>query len=109
MRFGANALNINSWNSGPIGIPYNVVDASQPGVNVSFDCTDEGGPGPYPVPPDALIVGGSQSAGDRHVLVLDRDSGQRLFYIRPSGPRRSIILSKKLFQIITPAIKYGNS
>ncbi|MCK7469261.1 MAG: hypothetical protein MZU91_14810 [Desulfosudis oleivorans] len=44
----------------------------QPKVNVSFDYADESDPGPYPIPPDALIEGGSQSSGDRHVLVLDR-------------------------------------
>jgi len=31
-------------------------------------------PGAYPIPPDALIEGGSQSSGDRHVLVLDCDN-----------------------------------
>jgi hypothetical protein len=61
-----------TWNGGPIGIPYNVVDASEPDVNVSFDYADESDPGPYPIPPQALIEGGSQSSGDRHVLVLDR-------------------------------------
>jgi hypothetical protein len=63
-----------TWDGGPIGIPFNVVDASQPKVNVSFDYADESDPGPYPIPPGALIEGGSQSTGDRHVLVLDRDS-----------------------------------
>lgn len=61
-----------TWDGGPIGIPYDVVDASEPKVNVSFDYADESDPGPYPIPPDALIEGGSQSSGDRHVLVLDR-------------------------------------
>jgi hypothetical protein len=61
-----------TWNGGPIGIPYSVVDASQPDVTVSFDYADESDPGPYPVPANALIEGGSQSSGDRHVLVLDR-------------------------------------
>jgi hypothetical protein len=63
-----------TWNGGPIGIPYNVVDGSQTEVNISFEYTEENDPGPYPIPPNALIEGGSQSAGDRHVLVLDRDS-----------------------------------
>ncbi len=63
-----------TWNGGPIGIPFNVVDASAPNVNVSFDYADESDPGPYPIPLDALIEGGSQSTGDRHVLVLDRAS-----------------------------------
>jgi hypothetical protein len=63
-----------TWDGGPIGIPINVVDASEPNVNVSFDYADESDPGPYPIPPGALIEGGSLSSGDRHVLVLDRDS-----------------------------------
>jgi hypothetical protein len=60
------------WNGGPIGIPYNVVDASAPKVNISFDYADESDPGPYPIPANALIEGGSQSSGDRHILVIDR-------------------------------------
>jgi hypothetical protein len=61
-----------TWNGEPIGIPYTVVDESQPEVDVSFDYADESDPGPYPIPASALIEGGSQSSGDRHVLVLDR-------------------------------------
>jgi hypothetical protein len=57
----------------PIGIPFVVVDASQPQVAMSFTYQDESDPGPYPIPPDAPIEGGSQSSGDRHVLVLDSD------------------------------------
>jgi hypothetical protein len=61
------------WNGGPIGIPYNLVEASQPKVPISFDYADESDPGPYPIPLDSAIEGGSQSTGDRHVLVVDRD------------------------------------
>jgi hypothetical protein len=43
-------------------------------VSVTFDYADESDAGPYPIPPDAEIEGGSQSTGDRHVLVLDRDN-----------------------------------
>ena len=35
---------------------------------------DESDPGPYPIPDDAPIEGGPQSDGDRHVLVVERDS-----------------------------------
>ena len=61
------------WNGGPIGIPYNVVPETQPTVPISFDYSDESDPGPYPIPPDPAIEGGSQASGDRHVLVIDRD------------------------------------
>jgi hypothetical protein len=62
------------WDGAPNGIPFVVVDASQPRVPVSFEYADESDPGPYPIPPDAPIEGGSASSGDRHVLVLDRDN-----------------------------------
>src|SRR2546425_9778318 len=66
--FGANYL------GGPFGIPYVVVAGTTPPVNVTFSYADESDPGPYPIPPDAPIEGGSGSSGDRHVLVIDRDS-----------------------------------
>jgi hypothetical protein len=62
------------WNGGPIGIPYTTVPGTQPRVPVSFGYADESDPGPYPVPPNAPIEGGSSSSGDRHVLVVDRDA-----------------------------------
>jgi len=63
----------------PIGIPYVVVAGSQPFVNILFVLyADESDPGPYPVPLNAPIEGqqadGSAFGGDRHVLVIDRDS-----------------------------------
>lgn len=63
-----------TWNGGPIGIPFITVGNSQPMVAVTFDYDDESDPGPYPIPPDAPIEGGSGSTGDRHVLVIDRDN-----------------------------------
>jgi hypothetical protein len=73
-----------AWN-GPIGIPYVDVPGSQPKVGVTFDYADESDPGPYPIPPNAPIEGGSESDGDRHVLVLDRDNCTlyELFYAFP--------------------------
>jgi hypothetical protein len=62
------------WNGGPIGIPYTTVPGTQPRVPVSFDYADESDPGPYPVPANAPIEGGSGSTGDRHVLLVDRDA-----------------------------------
>jgi hypothetical protein len=58
------------YDGSPIGIPYTVVPATQAAVPVSFDYADESDPGPYPIPPNAPIEGGSQSTGDRHVLVV---------------------------------------
>jgi hypothetical protein len=61
------------WNGGPIGIPYIAVPGTQPLVPVTFEYADESDPGPYPIPPNAPIEGGSQADGDRHVLVLNRN------------------------------------
>jgi hypothetical protein len=60
------------------GIPYVVVAGTTARVPVSFAYADESDPGPYPIPPDAPIEGGSGSSGDRHVLVIDRD--HRMLY-----------------------------
>jgi hypothetical protein len=57
----------------PIGIPYTTVSRSQRKVPVSFEYADESDHGPYPIPPNAPIEGGSSSDGDRHVIVVDRD------------------------------------
>jgi len=63
-----------TWDGGPIGIPFTTVPGTQPKVPVSFDYSGESDPGPYPVPADAPIEGGSASTGDRHVLIVDRDA-----------------------------------
>jgi hypothetical protein len=57
------------------GIPYVVVDGSQPLVNINLEAYgDESDPGPMPVPANAPVEGGSSSTGDRHVLVLDNNN-----------------------------------
>ncbi len=61
------------YDGGPIGIPFITVPGSQPKVNVTFDYDAESDHGGYPVPPNAPIEGGSESTGDRHVLVIDQD------------------------------------
>ena len=60
------------YNGAPIGIPFITVPGTQPKVPVTFQYADESDPGPYPVPPNAPIEGGSGSSGDRHVLVIDQ-------------------------------------
>lgn len=62
------------WEGAPIGIPYIVVGKGQPRVPVVFTYADESDPGPYPIPPNAPIEGGPKGTGDRHIIVLDRDS-----------------------------------
>lgn len=55
------------WENAPIGIPYNVIGKDQPMKSISFQYNSESDPGPYPIPPDALIESGS----DKHVIVID--------------------------------------
>ena len=75
-----------TWNGGPIGIPYTTVPGTQPRVPVTFGYADESDPGPYPIPPDAPIEGGSSSSGDRHILLVDRDAC-RLWEIYSAYPQ----------------------
>lgn len=62
------------WKGAPMGIPYVVVDQKQKRSKVTFVYADESDPGPYPIPPDPPIEGGADSKGDRHILMLDRDT-----------------------------------
>ena len=63
------------FNGAPNGIPYVVVSGAQARVPITFTAFgSESDPGPYPVPTNAPIEGGSNSNGDRHVLVIDRDN-----------------------------------
>jgi hypothetical protein len=56
------------------GIPYTVVGSQQPRVPIRFsEFGEESEPGPYPVPANAPVEGGGE-AGDRHVLVLQRNA-----------------------------------
>jgi hypothetical protein len=62
------------WDGGPIGIPVTVVDGSQARSSVDFHYEDESDPGPYPIPPDVEIEGGPNADGDRHAIIVERDS-----------------------------------
>jgi len=60
------------FGTGGNGIPYVVVNGTQPLAGVNFTAYgDESDPGSMPIPGNAPIEGGSSSTGDRHVLVLD--------------------------------------
>jgi hypothetical protein len=64
-----------TWDGGPIGIPFVSVPGTQPMVTIHYTAYgDESDPGPFPIPADAPIEGGSAADGDRHVLVVDRDN-----------------------------------
>jgi len=53
---------------GDYGIPFNIVPQGQAKVPISFDYADQSDPGPYPIPTNPKIEGGS----DRHILVLEQ-------------------------------------
>ncbi|WP_394837181.1 hypothetical protein LVJ94_09765 [Pendulispora rubella] len=55
------------------GIPYIVVPGTQPKLPVRFEEPRESDPGPYPIPLNAPVEGGNPTAGDRHVLAIDRE------------------------------------
>jgi hypothetical protein len=53
------------------GIPYTLADASTPKVAINYTAYgDESDPGPFPIPANARVEGGS----DRHVLVIDKST-----------------------------------
>ena len=59
----------------PIGIPFVTVSGSQPKVPISFFYANESDAGPYPLPTNVPIEGGAADpTGDRHAIVLDRDT-----------------------------------
>ena len=62
------------WDGGPIGIPFVVVPGTQQKYPATFLYWDESDPGPYAVPQNAPIEGGSNSTGDRHAIAVDGDN-----------------------------------
>ena len=59
------------WNGGPIGIPFITVSGTQTKYPATFLYADESDTGPYAVPLNAPIEGGSSSTGDRHAIAID--------------------------------------
>lgn len=60
----------------PSGIPFELVKGDQPKVPVTFSYPEESDPGPYPIPENAMIEGGGEAEGDRHVIVIDTDNAK---------------------------------
>ena len=74
------------WEGSKIGIPYVVVHGkATPKSRVSFDYADESDKGPYPIPANVPIEGGS----DHHALIVDRDSCKlyELYALHKAGGR----------------------
>jgi hypothetical protein len=77
------------WDGGPIGIPITTVGAGQAKSKVTFEYADESDKGPYPIPANVKIEGGPNADGDRHALIVDRDSCRlyELYALRRDGGR----------------------
>jgi hypothetical protein len=75
------------WDGGPIGIPFITVPGSQTRYSATFDYADESDPGPYAVPLNAPIEGGSSATGDRHAIAIDTDNCilYELYYAFPQA------------------------
>jgi len=58
----------------PYGIPYTIVTNSHPTHHVSFTYADESDQVAYPVGTDTKIEGGSNATGDRHAVIINRDT-----------------------------------
>jgi hypothetical protein len=86
----------------PIGIPFAVVSNRTRRVPVHFRYAAQSDRGPYPIPPDVPIEGGRRSGGDRHVIVVDRDTCKdyELFAAYPhDGGRRWSAGSGAIFDL----------
>ena len=58
----------------PYGIPYNVVSNSHATVKVHFQYSSESDHLRYPLGSDSKIEGGKNASGDRHVLIVNKDT-----------------------------------
>jgi hypothetical protein len=84
---GGDSLHPDFGENPRYGIPFDIVSADQPEVRIRYQAYgDESDKGPFPVPPDARVEGGRRSDGDRHVLVLRRETCE-LFELYRAFPR----------------------
>ena len=58
----------------PYGIPVTIVGAAHPKVAVRFQYADESDPVRYPLGADTKIEGGRTAGGDRHAIVVDKNT-----------------------------------
>jgi hypothetical protein len=63
-----------TYNGASIGIPFVTVPGTQTKYPASFTYQSESDAGPYAIPLNAPIEGGSASTGDRHVIAVDTDN-----------------------------------
>ena len=99
-----------TWAGGPIGIPFAVVSNRTRRVPVRFQYARQSDRGPYPIPPNVPIEGGRRSGGDRHVIVVDRDTCRdyELFAAYPhDGGRRWSAGSGAIFNLRSNHLRPG--
>ncbi len=99
-----------TWAGGPIGIPFAVVSNRTRRVPVRFQYAWQSDRGPYPIPPNVPIEGGRRSGGDRHVIVVDRDTcmDYELFAAYPhDGGRRWSAGSGAIFNLRSNHLRPG--
>jgi hypothetical protein len=62
------------YNGAPNGIPYAIVSNATTRVPVSFQYASESDGHRYPLPRNVSIEGGARASGDRHVIVVNKDT-----------------------------------
>ncbi len=86
---GGRYLHADFGGGGEYGIPFLVVNATQATWPIRYTAYgDESDPGPFPIPKSAPIEGGPTGDGDRHVIVVQRQTC-RLFELYRAFPRAS--------------------
>jgi hypothetical protein len=77
---GRSFLHADFGGGGAYGIPYKVVPATQPRVRIHYTAYgDESSPGPFPIPSNTPVEGGSDPSGDRHVIVVQQGTPCHLY------------------------------
>ena len=98
------------YNGAPIGIPYEIVSKQTRRVPVSFQYSSQSDHGEYPLPPNVPIEGGTHSNGDRHVIVVDKNSCKdyELFAAYPhDGGRRWTAGSGAIFNLRSNRLRHA--
>jgi len=58
----------------PYGIPFTIVTNTHPLVRIRFQYASESNRGPYPFGPGTPIEGGRRAGGDRHAIMVNKDT-----------------------------------
>jgi hypothetical protein len=96
-----------SGGSVPYGIPFNIVDASHPKINLTFQSSDESDRVPYPFGSDTSIEGGPEATGDRHAIMIDQSTCTlfELYNAYYNGPSNSTAGSGATWNLAANALR----